>query len=135
MDRIVELLKENGIKPSVQRIRIYEYLMDNYDHPTVDKIYGALGPSMPTLSKTTIYNTLKLFVEKQIVRAIHVDDSEQHFDAIMDFHGHFQCSVCRKIFDIDLEIDAEAMRRSLDGFEVRERQFMVFGVCKECKKS
>ena len=45
----------------MQRIAIMEYLMDNPIHPSADDIYTALSPSMPTLSKTTVYNTLKLF--------------------------------------------------------------------------
>ena len=44
----------------MQRIAIMEYLMEHPIHPSADDIYTALSPSMPTLSKTTVYNTLKL---------------------------------------------------------------------------
>ena len=54
-------LLEHNIKPSMQRIAIMEYLMEHPIHPSADDIYTALSPSMPTLSKTTVYNTLKLF--------------------------------------------------------------------------
>ncbi len=50
-----------GIKPSYQRIKIYEYIFNNNIHPTVDNIYKKLLKEIPTLSKTTVYNTLKLF--------------------------------------------------------------------------
>ena len=43
----------------MQRIAIMEYLMEHRTHPSADEIYTALSPSMPTLSKTTVYNTLK----------------------------------------------------------------------------
>lgn len=58
-------LKEHGIKPSYQRMKVFQYLVDNHNHPTVDMIYKALCPEIPTLSKTTVYNTLNLFVEKR----------------------------------------------------------------------
>ena len=48
-------LLEYNIKPSMQRIAIMEYLMDHPIHPSADDIYTALSPSMPTLSKTTVY--------------------------------------------------------------------------------
>jgi Fur family transcriptional regulator, peroxide stress response regulator len=48
MNRFGEYLEHHGIKPSVQRLRIYEYLYRNRIHPTVDTIYSALSPSMPT---------------------------------------------------------------------------------------
>ena len=47
-------LTEHGIKPSMQRMAVMEYLMTHRTHPTVDEIYTALHPSMPTLSKTTV---------------------------------------------------------------------------------
>ena len=59
-------LKDHDIKPSYQRMKIFQYLLDNHVHPTVDTIYKALCPEIPTLSKTTVYNTLNLFVEKKV---------------------------------------------------------------------
>ena len=59
-----QYLSVHGIKPSVQRIAIMEYLFKHHTHPTVDEIYTELLPQIPTLSKTTVYNTLKLFVQQ-----------------------------------------------------------------------
>lgn len=41
----------------------YGYLLKNHTHPTVDEVYVALCKVIPTLSKTTVYNTLRLFSE------------------------------------------------------------------------
>ena len=64
MEKVVERLQEHHIKPSVQRIAIMKYLMEHHTHPTVDEIYTALSPTIPTLSKTTVYNTLKILTEE-----------------------------------------------------------------------
>ena len=61
---VVKRLQNHNIKPSVQRIAIMNYLIEHRTHPTVDEIYTALSPSIPTLSKTTVYNTLKLLSEQ-----------------------------------------------------------------------
>lgn len=50
---VVKRLQNHNIKPSVQRIAIMNYLIEHRTHPTVDEIYTALSPSIPTLSKTT----------------------------------------------------------------------------------
>ena len=55
-----KLLKEKDISPSIQRIRVLEYLQNSKNHPTVDNIYNDLIKEIPTLSKTTVYNILKL---------------------------------------------------------------------------
>ena len=52
-------LLDSGIKPTYQRIVILDYLENNLIHPTVDDIYNYLAPKLTTLSRTTIYNTVK----------------------------------------------------------------------------
>ena len=83
------ILYEKGIKPSYARIKIYSYLQLNRMHPTVDEIYNALVNEIPTLSKTTVYNTLKLFESAGITRAITIEDNEARYDINVDNHGHF----------------------------------------------
>lgn len=69
-----ERLLDHNIKPSVQRIAIMQYLMEYPVHPSADDIYTALSPSMPTLSKTTVYNTLKLFSEQGAAQMLTIDE-------------------------------------------------------------
>ena len=62
-----KILQQAGIRPSIQRIAVYAFLYENRIHPDVETVYNKLNPIYPTLSKTTVYNTLKLFEEKNIV--------------------------------------------------------------------
>ena len=57
---ISDTLLEKNIRPSHQRIKVMEFLLKNKIHPTVDYIYNELHEEIPTLSKTTVYNTLNL---------------------------------------------------------------------------
>ena len=68
-----KILIEAGIKPSSQRIAVMRQLMSDKSHPTVADIYDALIPEHPTISRTTIYNTLKLFVETGCARCLSID--------------------------------------------------------------
>ncbi|EJX04128.1 iron uptake regulatory protein [gut metagenome] len=65
---------DHGVKPSVQRIAIMDYLLKNRTHPTAEEIYSALVNLIPTLSKTTVYNTLKLFVEQGAALMLTIDE-------------------------------------------------------------
>ena len=71
---VVKRLQNHNIKPSVQRIAIMNYLIEHRTHPTVDEIYTALSPSIPTLSKTTVYNTLKLLSEQGAAQTLTIDE-------------------------------------------------------------
>lgn len=124
------LLKEN-IKPSYARIRIMEYLLTKKSHPTVDEIYSALVKEIPTLSKTTVYNTLNLFMKAKIARVITIEENETRYDADMSFHGHFKCDSCGMIRDFELKGSAHDTS-DLDGFLIRDKNVYYNGICPEC---
>lgn len=130
INEIEKRLKNNNVKPSYQRIKILEYLLKNKNHPTVDMIYQELVTQIPTLSKTTVYNTLKLFIEKKLVILINIEDNETRYDADTSFHGHFKCKKCNEVYDI--KIDMPTLRK-LDDFEVDEYHLYLKGLCKKCK--
>ena len=69
-----------NIKPSVQRIAVMDYLLKHRTHPSVEEIYSALSGDMPTLSKTTVYNTLKLFAEQGAAQMLTIDEKNVCFD-------------------------------------------------------
>ena len=108
-------LSEAGVRPSVQRVAVYSYLCEHPVHPTVETLYASLSPEYPTLSKTTIYNTLKLFEEKKLVRSLKIEDDKLRYDADIRPHLHFKCEKCGKVFDVfdDANI-ADYMLKSTD---------------------
>lgn len=131
IQNVGEYLKENGIKPSYQRIRIFQYLLDFHDHPTVDIIYKALCPEIPTLSKTTVYNTLNLFVEKKIVNVIIIEENETRYDLVSDTHGHFKCQECGTVYDVACK-ETNFQQEFLGSCKIEEEHFYFKGICKDC---
>jgi len=127
----VNYLSSNNIKPSLQRIKIYEFLYNNRIHPSADKIYTNLAPEIPTLSKTTVYNTLKTFIDNGIVKTLTIEDNEVRYDAITEEHAHFKCNLCGDIYDI--EIDATQLNFiKLKDFKIDNTNVYLNGKCKKC---
>ncbi len=126
-----KFLKEHDIKPSYQRLQIYKFLMENKIHPTVDTIYKALCDEIPTLSKTTVYNTLNTFIEKNIVSVIVIEENETRYEANMNLHGHFKCTECGDIYDIFLDTSSLDMSQ-LGNFQVKEQHIYFKGTCEKC---
>ena len=125
-------LLEHGIKPSIQRIVIMEYLETHKTHPTVDEIYNALSPDIPTLSKTTVYNTLKLFVEKGVAISINIDEKNVRYDGDVSVHAHFICSRCGNIYDVYSESLIAVACSKLGNKKVLETQVYYRGYCEKC---
>ena len=131
---VYEYLLSFKIKPSVQRIAIMDYLVKHHTHPSVDEIYLALCKEIPTLSKTTVYNTLKLFVEHGAAKMLTIDERNACFDSDLSTHAHFQCKSCGKIYDLPLQVKAEDIKRLEDGgFIVDEVHCYYKGTCPDCR--
>jgi Fe2+ or Zn2+ uptake regulation protein len=133
IDKIRAFLESRGVKPSYQRLRILEYLMNKRDHPSVDTIFQALSGEIPTLSKTTIYNTLSLFTEKGIVTSLTIVNNELRYDFMNEPHAHFQCESCGIVIDIPVKKDLFLVD-SIEEHQVREIQVSFKGICKNCLK-
>jgi Fe2+ or Zn2+ uptake regulation protein len=133
IENIGDFLKTNNIKPSYQRIKIYEYLMGTTAHPTVDTIYRALLPEIPTLSKTTVYNTLNLFVDNNIALLITIEENEARYDADTSVHGHFKCDNCGNVLDFRTDL-SDLMITQLEGCEVTEKHIYFRGTCSVCSQ-
>lgn len=127
------LLLNHGIKPSVQRMAIMNYLMEYRIHPTVDDIYSALSFSMPTLSRTTVYNTLRLFAEGGAVQVLTIDEKNTCYDIDISEHAHFLCKKCGKIYDLPLTGERiEVTGLGQDGHTITEKHYYYKGICKYC---
>ena len=128
---VVSALIDHSIKPSYPRIKILEYMVNWKNHPTVDEIYSNLIKEMPTLSKTTVYNTLDLFIQNNLTRLISIEGHEARYDADISSHGHFKCIRCGRIFDFHVDIDS-IQYSSLDHYTVFEKHLYFKGICPGC---
>jgi Fur family ferric uptake transcriptional regulator/Fur family peroxide stress response transcriptional regulator len=135
---IKKRLLQYGIKPSQQRIALMQYLMESKEHPSADMIYTALSPSMPTLSRTTVYNTLKLLSEQGAIFALNIDGKNVRYDADINTHAHFQCKQCGQVYDLPKKFALFGGRmylRFFNGLHITESQVYCKGYCKDCMKT
>lgn len=128
-----DILLSHQVKPSLQRIAIMEYLLEHRTHPSAEEVYLALSETMPTLSKTTVYNTLRLFADHGAALMLTIDDRNVNFDADTSQHAHFLCKKCNKIYDFHTQIGLNKMKElRMEGHQVEEAHTYYKGICKDC---
>lgn len=132
LSHITEHLMAHNVKPSTQRIAIMKFLMENRVHPTVDIIYSGLKDEMPTLSRTTIYNTVRLLVENKAIVALDVDGKNTRFDYVECEHAHFFCKACGTIVDMELG-DFSPVKN--DKVHIDSINIYYKGLCNLCYKN
>ena len=70
------LLSSRGLRPTQQRIAVYEYLIEHPEHPSAETVYAALSRLYPAFSKTTVYNSLYALAEAGLVRTLTIQADE-----------------------------------------------------------
>ncbi|NNE59818.1 MAG: transcriptional repressor [Woeseia sp.] len=86
---ILKKLTASGVLPTTQRMEVAEVLLDKPQHVSADQIIDVLQQRGRRVSKATVYNTLKLFSERGLVRELHVDASRKYYDSTTHPHHHF----------------------------------------------
>ena len=131
---VINYLDKFNVRPSVQRIAIMDYLLSHENHPTVDMVYQALNRQIPTLSKTTVYNTLKVLAEAGAAQEITIDSQQVRYDARIIPHAHFHCKCCGKVVDL-LEVPVmEPQISEVGGNRIDGIQYYFTGICETCLK-
>jgi Fur family transcriptional regulator, iron response regulator len=124
---VAQTLQSKGIRPSAQRIAIAEQVLFRSDHPSADQVFASVTVCFPQVSRATVYNTLNLFVEKGLLRALSLSEGNSVFDPNVEAHHHFVDEVTGTIHDIpwaDLTVHNVG---ALKGFKVSEYQVVLRG--------
>ena len=126
-------LTTNGFRFTPQRQQVYDVLLQKRDHPTADEVFIRAKRQMPEISHATVYNCLDALVKSGLARQVTVERGATRFCPNMREHGHFHCSACGTIYDVDLprERPCVAVPR---GFKALRHEVTIHGLCAECAR-
>ena len=133
LEKYVKILKGKNLKVTPQRLIILKYLDAHRTHPTADEIYSSLKKSIPSLSKTTVYNSLDTLHDQGIIQSLTICGSEHRYDFRDDNHHHFLCKKCGRIIDIEMKCP-NIKKINEYGHDVNEIHGYFKGTCKDCLK-
>ena len=128
---LTERLGTTGLRLTPQRQQVYDVLLQKRDHPTAEEVFIRAKKAMPEISHATVYNCLDALVKCGLARQVQLERGATRFCPNMSDHGHFHCSACGTIYDVDLphELPCVAVPR---GFRARAYDVTIHGLCGEC---
>jgi Fur family iron response transcriptional regulator len=94
-------LRASGITPTRPRVQIAQVLFERCEHISADQLLTAVNARAGRVSKATVYNTLKLFLEKGMIREVIVDPSKVFYDPNIQPHHHLYEADSGELTDID----------------------------------
>ena len=97
--RLEALCIEKGLKMTGQRRVIAKVLSDADDHPDVEQVYRRAAAIDPRISIATVYRTVKLFEEANILTKLDFGDGRARY--VIEFHNEeierLQAEIARKL--------------------------------------
>lgn len=131
MTDALQILSENGVRPTPQRIAVIDYVLSTEEHPTAEAVMAKVQKTCPTISRATVYNTLNLLVGKGLLRTQLLQEGTLVFDPYVEAHHHFIDEETGHIYDVPWDALRVSGEQSVKGFTVREYQVIMRGKVKQ----
>lgn len=136
MDHAVEQqLRSHGLQVTAQRLAIMEAVSAR-PHATTEELTEDVRTSIGSISRQAVYDTLGVFVEKNLIRRIQPSGSVARYeDRVGDNHHHVVCRGCGVMIDIDCAVGSTPCLTAADdhGFEIDEAEVVYWGRCPTCR--
>lgn len=137
---IKEKLKEEGYKLTTQRRVILDAIIENSgSHLSPEEIYDLVKLKYPEIGLATVYRTLQLFEQLNIVCKLNFDDGCNRYELNSDsndhHHHHLICLNCGKVIEVKLDL-LENLEYEIERegkFKIVDHNVKFFGYCIECQ--
>ncbi len=138
-----EKLKKKGYKFTPQRKAILEVVSENVGkHLSSEEIYDLVKIKNPEIGLATVYRTVQLLVELDILSKLNLDDGFVRYemndhDGGEHHHHHLICSQCGHIDEVKEDL-LESIEKEIEmkyEFQIRDHKLKFFGLCKSCKEN
>lgn len=132
------LLKNNGLKFTIQREVILETLYNSNEHLTPEALHNLIQDKFPNLNTgiATVYRTLSLLEESDMVTSLSFGVQGKKYElGAKHHHDHFICTRCGSIIEfVDEEIEKrQRLIAKEKGFVMQDHSMQIYGLCKDCQ--
>jgi Fur family transcriptional regulator, peroxide stress response regulator len=131
----IEALRSKGFKATPQRIAICRIALNSRAHPSAQQVYNEVKKIHPTVSLATVYKTLEVLKELNLVQEINFSTGQARFDSYMTPHINLVCLKCGSITDLDdttlIEVIAKVTLSTK--FKPTGQRVDIYGICQKCR--
>ncbi|WP_119680136.1 Fur family transcriptional regulator [Indioceanicola profundi] len=135
--RLEQLCVEKGLKMTEQRRVISRVLSDSTDHPDVEMVYRRAVEIDPHISIATVYRTMRLFEEANVIERLDFGDGRARYEENRDEHHHHlidvQSGEVVEFTNEELETLKERIADEL-GYELIGHRLELYGIRKDRAK-
>ena len=125
----IEKLRETGIRPTKQRVKICELLYNrkNTFHFTINDLAKKISEELnEKISLATVYNTVHAFKKKGYLKEISINSDKSYFDTNTSHHHHFFDNSTKELTDLsDEDVEKIQINKTLPGKKISSVEVLV----------
>ncbi len=137
LGQVTALLRKQGNRVTPQRRAILTIIHEHGGHLSADELYHMARKEIPRLSLSTVYRTLELLKELDLVSGLHLAGNHYRYEAQSGEHQHLVCLSCGKVIEFQCAHCDKTHRKLADqyGFKITSARVELFGYCEECSQA
>jgi Fur family transcriptional regulator, iron response regulator len=125
----IEKLRNSGLRPTKQRLKICEVLFDTEKtfHFTINDLVKIIKEKLnQKISLATVYNTVDAFKKKGYLKEISINSDKNYFDTNTSIHHHFYDEDTNELIDCDANaIDSVNVKNNITGKKINSVEVLI----------
>jgi len=134
----IQYLKQNGHRITNERFLILDAALSMRNHFDADELYLKMKEDMISVSRATVYNTLELMSECNILTRHNFKGDRTRYETIYGRKNHYHiiCLTCNLIFEFENTNIEKNISKTCDqlGLKLVEHTLQAFAICKDTTK-
>ena len=126
---LIEKLRETGLRPTKQRVKICEILFNREKtfHFTINDLAKKIAEELnEKISLATVYNTVHALQKKGYLKEISINSDKSYFDTNTSVHHHFYDEDTQQLIDCDEnEIETVNVKKNITGKKINSVEVLV----------
>jgi Fur family ferric uptake transcriptional regulator len=128
-----EFLKKKNHRITPERFVVLNEIYSTDGHFDADELFLQMKAKGQNISRATVYNTLELLVESNLVNQNSFGHKHLHYERIYGYqhHDHIICTECGRVVEFSNsqieKLQEEEVKKH--GFIIDRHTLQIFGIC------
>lgn len=133
--QFADFIRSKKMRQTPERFAILDKVLELHVHFEIDELYAEIESDYH-VSRATVYNTIELLCECNILRRHFLNGTQSVYELAEDRHIHLICMKCGDVREIrGSDINDYFDKLKFKGFSPTFIATNIYGICSKCERA